>query len=727
MADEGVKRERPASTDAAPPQKKARPAPTPTVEYVTALQQFNAERKAQVETLGCSALLVEEIEALLTEALRFVEQVGRRESTLQGITGTTGALMNAEEKARAVDLALLRQLDAVHVRDVGKLPAPNSVLSVLRRTEFKSVYFESYASSVAAAAMNALWEVAKKCVGGDERWATERSDMLAADGAIPAALAALERWADDCFVQRAGLLLLYSCLACLEGDRETAFPCGTAVAVAVAALEDTQPVVRYVALRVLMRVCRRDDGQRAVGDTSGRAVNAVLAALVDDTGIDDDRCNLTHQKVVAVGLQALADLSASDDGGAAVLAADNVIGTVLASVQAHATDARVASYGLQLLANLAVDAAARAAVVAAEGTVSIAVAALETHASSDLVQEQATRLLTHLADSHAMDLITAGAMQPLFSKRCGDMRSLLSGAVKEHRLVLLASVHEGSQPTALRSALALLYLGPRRFQEEDCAAGSPVLRQLQCALADEDPVVRLTGASAVAHLVKVRKYEFNPSKKGERSSNAGQLYSFADAFDREEDSDTCFEVEGRTLHAHRLLLRQSLCTDVFAAMLRHDTANSHTGRVVIEGVSYAAFSLLLRYLYTGALAKTKDSPLLLEVFRASQRWLVGGLAALCAAQLVSQLSTARWAGVWELLELLAEDECGDETAKLLEKDVGSFLLCNVEGMVQQPECEGRHKELAALLLEDGYAYSHLERHGWIFDAMLSDFDFRAHF
>ena len=198
------------------------------------------------------------------------------------------------------------------------------------------------------------------------------------------------------------------------------------------------------------------------------------------------------------------------------------------------------------------------------------------------------------------------------------------------------------------------------------------------------------------------KLAFTPEAEPQAAAPApapAAVHDFTPLLNNEEESDVCFEVQGRTLHAHRVLLRSSLSTDVFAAMLRHDTADSRTGRVPIVGVSFEAFSLLMRFLYTGALEELAQS-LLLQVFRAAQRWLVAPLAAKCAAQLVARLTTAET--LWEVLELLAESEGSGEATETLQAAAGRFMLWHVEALVAQPQFVERRAELAALLLKHAY-------------------------
>ena len=167
-----------------------------------------------------------------------------------------------------------------------------------------------------------------------------------------------------------------------------------------------------------------------------------------------------------------------------------------------------------------------------------------------------------------------------------------------------------------------------------------------------------------------------------------------------------FEIEGRTLHAHQMLLKHSRCTDVFGAMLRHDTSH-----VPIKDVSFETFSLLIKYLYTGTLHRQETAARLLELFRAARRWLVKPLAELCATRLVAPLnsldvfppaSPTQWEQLWELLQLLAEDEGGNAAAKTLQDAAGNFMLRRIEALVEQPRFVERRAELAALLLECTY-------------------------
>ena len=86
---------------------------------------------------------------------------------------------------------------------------------------------------------------------------------------------------------------------------------------------------------------------------------------------------------------------------------------------------------------------------------------------------------------------------------------------------------------------------------------------------------------------------------GAPSSASGRLHDFAGWLDDEETSDVLFEIDGQTLHAHRIVLCCSRGADVFRAMLRHPMREAATAAVKVDGIQYEVFRLLVTYLYTG--------------------------------------------------------------------------------------------------------------------------------
>lgn len=96
-----------------------------------------------------------------------------------------------------------------------------------------------------------------------------------------------------------------------------------------------------------------------------------------------------------------------------------------------------------------------------------------------------------------------------------------------------------------------------------------------------------------------------------------QVLKLRDTFDKahgyenyvgnESYSDVKFVIEGRELHAHRLILHSSCSTKVFSRMFDSDSQDSQAGATIeIKGTTYAAFKHLLHFLYTGQLLESQS-------------------------------------------------------------------------------------------------------------------------
>jgi hypothetical protein len=567
-----------------------------------------------------------------------------------------------------------------------------------------------------------------------------KAAVLAAGGATTA-IAALQAHTSDAYVQKQGLHLLANLAyseenGMLEDDdiaKRWLEAHGGWVSAAVAALKihKGDAVVQLQGLELLSHLTCEIDGELAVLAADG-AVTAAVAALKAHAG---------NAAVQSGSLCVLGNLFHGDTaeessaGRTAVLSADGAIVAAVAALKTHADHAGVQSHGLRLLGNLAWGAEGEAAVLAAGGAIAAAVAALDTELEAPAgVSEVAESREWLLLNISPVDLMVSGAVQALFrANSAGGLVRHVRTTAEGHQdmRMLRAAMRVEHSPGLLESAqnatLALLYLGDDDAVKAGFAPGGVGLRQLRGVLAADTPATRLSGARAVAHLLERMKLTPQLLSAGASSEGAegaeGAIHSFAAVFDSEEDSDLCFEVEGRTLHAHRVLLKRSLGTDIFAAMLSHGTSESCSGRVKVGDVSFEVFSLVVQFLYTG---KADVPPkLLLAVFRAARRWMVDKLLDLCAAQLSARCvawvsedegdgeqgaagGRWEWEGVWELLELVSEVPSGD-AAECLQLAASRCMLRHVEALVEQERFVQERVELADLLL--GHAYPQLLRDG----------------
>lgn len=104
---------------------------------------------------------------------------------------------------------------------------------------------------------------------------------------------------------------------------------------------------------------------------------------------------------------------------------------------------------------------------------------------------------------------------------------------------------------------------------------------------------------------------------------------------KEQFSDVTFIVEGRRLHAHRILL--ILVSDYFRNEFACGMRESFEPEIVIEGISYATFSGLLEFLYTGKLevaeTHSTDVCFLMGLLRAADQFCVDCVKQICEEHL----------------------------------------------------------------------------------------------
>jgi hypothetical protein len=104
---------------------------------------------------------------------------------------------------------------------------------------------------------------------------------------------------------------------------------------------------------------------------------------------------------------------------------------------------------------------------------------------------------------------------------------------------------------------------------------------------------------------------------------------------QEQFSDVTFLVEGRRLHAHRILL--TMFSDYFRRAFECGMRETFEPEIVIEGISYETFYALLEFLYTGKLQLTEahqaDVCFLMGLLRAADQFCVDSVKHMCETHL----------------------------------------------------------------------------------------------
>lgn len=112
-------------------------------------------------------------------------------------------------------------------------------------------------------------------------------------------------------------------------------------------------------------------------------------------------------------------------------------------------------------------------------------------------------------------------------------------------------------------------------------------------------------------------------------------------------SDVAFEVEGRTIPAHRCVLyvRGDYFKRMFSSRMREGSA----AVVPVPGVSYAVFYAVLSYLYSGCVV-LEDGDLALEVLKAADMFRLDGLRAACVERLEVSMRTENAATICQVAD-----------------------------------------------------------------------------
>mmetsp|Transcript_70614 Transcript_70614/g.169193 ORF Transcript_70614/g.169193 Transcript_70614/m.169193 type:complete len:555 (-) Transcript_70614:174-1838(-) len=106
---------------------------------------------------------------------------------------------------------------------------------------------------------------------------------------------------------------------------------------------------------------------------------------------------------------------------------------------------------------------------------------------------------------------------------------------------------------------------------------------------------------------------------------------------KQQFSDVTFNVEGKKIYAHRILL--TLFSDYFRRAFMSGMRESFQDEIVIEGISFDTFYALLEFLYTGRLrlseAQLNDAFFLVGLLRAADQFCVDCVKQMCEKHLSS--------------------------------------------------------------------------------------------
>lgn len=146
--------------------------------------------------------------------------------------------------------------------------------------------------------------------------------------------------------------------------------------------------------------------------------------------------------------------------------------------------------------------------------------------------------------------------------------------------------------------------------------------------------------------------------------NLGGLYL------NEKWSDVELHVEGKKLHAHKMILAAR--SSVFSAMFDHDMAENLTNEVNIEDIDLESFKCVLRFMYCGEIdvISTENA---LTIYAAADKYALKDLKKLCLEYAEKKLTIEWVLDVVKFADFYNETETGEAARKFFRENAIEIL------------------------------------------------------
>eukprot|EP00658_Telonema_sp_P-2_P081599 TRINITY_DN840_c0_g1_i8.p1 TRINITY_DN840_c0_g1~~TRINITY_DN840_c0_g1_i8.p1 ORF type:complete len:435 (-),score=74.19 TRINITY_DN840_c0_g1_i8:272-1576(-) len=365
----------------------------------------------------------------------------------------------------------------------------------------------------------------------------------------------------------------------------------------------------------------------------------------------------TSEAVQVEGLAVIGNLAKGCESGRITIIREGAISRIVGVMEQHVRSELVQRVALITLWKVAYHDSDGTAVVIQEGGMLPIITAMKTHPSSAAVQIRAVRAIDELIrqnKDNALLLILEGGVHPLFQPAAyvssaplrGELYRLVQSDCRPVLRTLLAV--RSCRQTELNVRLALLYL----CDSSDLIVSGifSSLHDILCItslLNDELPETRAEGARSILQLLQSTEspISFTPPVIPKACNSPQNFEAFVND---DELSDVTFEIESKTYHAHRIVLKASTASDVFGAMLSCSMREAQPGALIpIEGMRYNIFCELMEFVYTGRVSISPESDAA-ELMLAADQFLVTKLQVHCVQVLAKSLSTEN---VWNTLKI----------------------------------------------------------------------------
>ncbi|KAI9117441.1 hypothetical protein K1719_011607 [Acacia pycnantha] len=152
-------------------------------------------------------------------------------------------------------------------------------------------------------------------------------------------------------------------------------------------------------------------------------------------------------------------------------------------------------------------------------------------------------------------------------------------------------------------------------------------------------------ASMALHSLTIRTTSI-PPLDATPSSTTPQVYLCEQYVNNPSLSDVTFLVEGKRFYAHRICLLAS--SDAFRAMLDGVYREREAKYIPIPNIKWAAFELMMRFIYTGTADVNLD--LAQDLLRAADQYLLDGLKRSCECVIAQDISLGNVSQLYKLSE-----------------------------------------------------------------------------
>jgi len=188
---------------------------------------------------------------------------------------------------------------------------------------------------------------------------------------------------------------------------------------------------------------------------------------------------------------------------------------------------------------------------------------------------------------------------------------------------------------------------------------------------------------------KVRNISHKVEEKEEATLSEAVGLDLYSSFQQQEFTDFEIVCEDRNLHCHKVVLAAR--SPVFRAMLLNDMEESSRARVEPKEFNSSTMTMLLKFLYTGAIEQELLDKNAEAVFKAADYYEVTGLKVLCEKTLMRKVTIGNMLEMFLLADMYKAPDLREATK--------SLIVTNSRELLKKRQWKEKLKESGHLVFE----------------------------